>query len=154
MTVVEDTAILDSNLDIVSSRTVRQKIMSEEPIAQYLGDLVESYVKSHRIGLKMTGGEKWTLEEKRLPEIASRPFDPYSSLSSGSSFLSSPMLPSPATSTLSQTQQTNDAFAVNIQDQGRTSASVVVVVAEDESSSPSTSIKEGALAGNSGATSK
>jgi hypothetical protein len=126
--------------------------MSEEPIAQYLGDLVESYVKSHRIGLKMTGEEKWTTEEKRLPEIASRPFDPYSTLSSGSSFVSSPMLPSPASSTISQTQQTNDEFAVNTRDKGHTSASAVGV-AVFESRSPSTSIKEDALAGNAEATS-
>lgn len=110
MTVVEDTAILDSSLDIVSSRSVRQKIMSGEPIAQYLGDLVEAYVKSHRIGLKMTGEEKWTLAEKRLPDIASRPFDPYSSLHSGggstTGLSSAPSLSSPLPQQTPQTQQT------------------------------------------------
>ena len=52
--VVEDTAILDASMDIVTSRKVRDKIRAQENIAQLVGDRVDHYVASHSIGAKVS----------------------------------------------------------------------------------------------------
>ncbi len=75
MHVAEDTAILDNNMDVVSSRKVRDKIKNNENISQYLGDSVQTYIRAHRLDAKMKGEELWTDEERKLPKISSRPYE-------------------------------------------------------------------------------
>jgi len=69
---VEDNAILDNSIDIVTSRKVRDKIKAGETIDNLVGDVVSNYVNNQRIGLKMNGIEEWNEEEKSLPKLASR----------------------------------------------------------------------------------
>jgi nicotinic acid mononucleotide adenylyltransferase len=70
--IIEDNAILDSTLDVVTSRGVREKIQRGEAIDTLVGDTVNNYVIIHRLGPKMMGSEEWTEEEKTMPVIASR----------------------------------------------------------------------------------
>ena len=85
--VIEDAAILDASMDLVSSRNVREKIKSGDEIADMVGETIQTYVRSHKIGEKMRGEEKWTDEEKKLPKVSSRHVDPRSYLTSSYSML-------------------------------------------------------------------
>ena len=51
--VIEDTAILDASMDIVTSRKVRDNIKANKTIDQLVGDTVEQYVSNHRLALKV-----------------------------------------------------------------------------------------------------
>ena len=73
--IVEDAAILDSSMDVVSSRKVREKMMKGQKISQFLGDSVQSYVKMHKLGQKMKGEERWSEDELCLPKISSRQWE-------------------------------------------------------------------------------
>jgi nicotinic acid mononucleotide adenylyltransferase len=53
ITVVEDTAILDASLDIVTSRKVRDKIKSGENVEQLVGEKINDYAQIHRLGAKV-----------------------------------------------------------------------------------------------------
>jgi len=55
--VAEDTAILDTSMDMVSSRRVRDKLKAGEPVEQLVGDSVASYFKAHRIGPKVRNNQ-------------------------------------------------------------------------------------------------
>jgi len=85
--VIEDTAILDASMDLVSSRNVREKIKNGDDIADMVGDTIQAYVRNHKIGEKMRGEEKWTEDEKKLPNVIARSVDPRSYLSSSYSIL-------------------------------------------------------------------
>lgn len=51
--IVEDNAILDTSLDVVTSRGVREKIKAYEPIDNLVGDTVNAYVETNRLGAKV-----------------------------------------------------------------------------------------------------
>jgi nicotinic acid mononucleotide adenylyltransferase len=70
---VEDTAILDASMDIVTSRKVRNKLKAGQAVEQLVGRKVQEYMNSLRLGAKMRGEEKWDTSERHLPTIASRP---------------------------------------------------------------------------------
>lgn len=70
---VEDTAVLDAAMDIVTSRKVREKIRSGGNIASLVGDAIDLYARTHKLGPKMSGVEDWGDAEKILPTAASRP---------------------------------------------------------------------------------
>eukprot|EP00605_Chrysophyceae_sp_TOSAG23-4_P002463 GSChrysophyteH1.ASY1.ANO1.2722.1 assembled CDS len=70
---VEDTAVLDATMDIVTSRRVREKIRAGANIAPLVGDAINQYAKTHKLGPKMLGQEEWSEEEKKLPVALSRP---------------------------------------------------------------------------------
>mmetsp|Transcript_45153 Transcript_45153/g.78862 ORF Transcript_45153/g.78862 Transcript_45153/m.78862 type:complete len:705 (-) Transcript_45153:156-2270(-) len=76
ITVVEDTAILDASLDIITSRKVRDKMKAGLSVEQLVGEKINEYVQIHKLGPKMNGTEKWEPQEKILPNIASRPAAP------------------------------------------------------------------------------
>ena len=69
---VEDTAVLDATMDVVTSRKVREQIRAGGNIAPLVGDAIDLYVRTHRLGPKMSGQEEWGDEEKLLPVAASR----------------------------------------------------------------------------------
>ena len=72
---VEDTAVLDSTLDVVTSRKVREKMRAGHGIAHLVGDNIDLYARTHRLGAKMNAQEEWSEEEKILPVAASRPVE-------------------------------------------------------------------------------
>jgi len=74
--IVEDSAILDAAFDQVTSRKVREKIKLGQSVETYLGAKINEYVNVNRFGAKFNGLEDWTVEEKRMPTIASRPAEP------------------------------------------------------------------------------
>jgi len=82
--VIEDTAVLDASMDVVTSRKVREKIRAGEPIQHLVGNAISDYFIGQKIGQKMNGVELWTEQEMKLPTLSSRPAEPYH----GSSLLS------------------------------------------------------------------
>ena len=51
--VAEDTAMLDTSMDIVTSRDVRQKLKENQPVRHLVGGLIDEYFKKHLIGAKV-----------------------------------------------------------------------------------------------------
>jgi nicotinic acid mononucleotide adenylyltransferase len=51
--IVEDSAILDASLDVVTSRKVRDKIKNNESVEQLVGGKINEYVNFHRFGPKV-----------------------------------------------------------------------------------------------------
>lgn len=51
--IVEDSAILDASLDMITSRKVREKIKSGENIETLVGNKIQEYVNTHKIGSKV-----------------------------------------------------------------------------------------------------
>jgi nicotinic acid mononucleotide adenylyltransferase len=51
--IVEDSAILDASLDMVTSRKVRDKIKNNESVEQLVGGKINEYVNFHRFGPKV-----------------------------------------------------------------------------------------------------
>lgn len=51
--VAEDTAMLDTSMDIVTSRDVRQKLKENQPVRHLVGGLIDEYFKKHLIGPKV-----------------------------------------------------------------------------------------------------
>ena len=51
--VAEDTAILDTSMDIVTSREVRHKVRAHKCVKHLVGFLIDNYFKQHRIGAKV-----------------------------------------------------------------------------------------------------
>lgn len=70
---VEDTAVLDASMDIVTSRKVRENMRKERSIETLAGRAIDEYVKNHEIGKKMNGEVEYADEEKTMPGIPSRP---------------------------------------------------------------------------------
>lgn len=70
---VEDTAVLDASMDIVTSRKVRENMRKERSIETLAGRAIDEYVRNHELGKKMNGEEEYAEEEKVMPEIPSRP---------------------------------------------------------------------------------
>jgi nicotinic acid mononucleotide adenylyltransferase len=52
--IVEDNAILDASLDMVTSRKVRDKIKNSESVEQLVGSKINEYVQFHRFGPKVS----------------------------------------------------------------------------------------------------
>jgi nicotinic acid mononucleotide adenylyltransferase len=52
--IVEDSAILDASLDMVTSRKVRDKIKNNESVEQLVGGKINEYVNFHRFGPKVS----------------------------------------------------------------------------------------------------
>jgi len=71
---VEDTAVLDATMDVVTSRKVRDKIRAYSSVETLVGTAIDQYCRLHNLGAKMNGAEEWTADEKRLPEVVARPF--------------------------------------------------------------------------------
>ena len=69
--IVEDTAILDTAMDSFSSRKVREMIKKGQPVETLVGDTIASYLKYHKVGLKMNKVEEWEENERKLPHIQS-----------------------------------------------------------------------------------
>ena len=69
--IAEDTAILDAAMDSFSSKKVREMIKKGQPVENLVGDTIASYLKYHKIGLKMNKVEEWGEDEKKLPHIQS-----------------------------------------------------------------------------------
>lgn len=76
--IVEDSAILDLSMDIISSRKVREKIRRLEDVNTFVGDSANEYIKVHNLSEKMNGEIEWNDEEKRLVPIKSGKYDPSS----------------------------------------------------------------------------
>lgn len=74
---VEDTAVLDASMDVVTSRKVRKNMRKEKSIEALAGTAIDAYVRDHGLGKKMNGTEEYTEEEKIMPEIPSRPMRVY-----------------------------------------------------------------------------
>jgi nicotinic acid mononucleotide adenylyltransferase len=70
---VEDTAVLDASMDIVTSRKVRENMRKGRSIEALAGTAIDLYVRNHDLGKKMTGEEEYNDEEKAMPDIPSRP---------------------------------------------------------------------------------
>lgn len=70
--IIEDNAVIDAALDVVSSKKVREKLRSGESVQHLVGSKVEDYCVFNKIGPKMSGEEDWGSEEKSLPKIVSR----------------------------------------------------------------------------------
>ncbi len=70
--IADDTAILDTSLEAVSAKKVRNKLKAGEPIEKLVGTKMSEYMKEHRIREKMLGEEEWEENEKQLPVIQSR----------------------------------------------------------------------------------
>jgi nicotinic acid mononucleotide adenylyltransferase len=51
--IVEDSAILDASLDMVTSRKVREKIKNNESIETLVGAKIQEYVLAHKLGAKV-----------------------------------------------------------------------------------------------------
>jgi nicotinic acid mononucleotide adenylyltransferase len=52
--VVEDAAVLDAAIDVVTSRKVRDKIKLGENVEQLVGEKINEYVIFHKIGAKVS----------------------------------------------------------------------------------------------------
>ena len=74
---VEDTAVLDASMDVVTSRKVRENMRKEISIETLAGTAIDAYVRDHELGKKMNGTEEYTDEEKVMPDIPSRPMRVY-----------------------------------------------------------------------------
>ena len=70
--IADDTAILDTSLEAVSAKKVRNKLKAGEPIEKLVGTKMAEYMTEHRIREKMLGEEEWEENEKQLPVIQSR----------------------------------------------------------------------------------
>jgi len=70
---VEDTAVLDASMDIVTSRKVRENMRKGRSIEVLAGTAIDQYVRNHDLGKKMTGDEEYNDDEKAMPDIPSRP---------------------------------------------------------------------------------
>jgi nicotinic acid mononucleotide adenylyltransferase len=51
--VVEDNAILDASLDMITSRKVRDKIKNGDNVEQLVGAKINEYISIHRLGPKV-----------------------------------------------------------------------------------------------------
>lgn len=51
---VEDTAILDASMDIITSRKVRDKMKLGHSVEQLVGEKINDYVQIHHLGQKVT----------------------------------------------------------------------------------------------------
>ena len=71
---VEDTAVVDASMDVITSRRVRENVRGGSSVEHLVGTAIDQYFRLHRIGQKMAGIEEWTEEERRLPRAAARPF--------------------------------------------------------------------------------
>lgn len=69
LSVVEDDAILDCSMDIITSKEVREKIKKGTNVAHLMGGVAEEYLQFHNIGNKMNGEAAWTREEIKLPKM-------------------------------------------------------------------------------------
>jgi hypothetical protein len=50
---VEDTAILDASMDVITSRKVRDKMKLGHSVEQLVGDKINDYVQIHHLGAKV-----------------------------------------------------------------------------------------------------
>jgi nicotinic acid mononucleotide adenylyltransferase len=69
ITVVEDEAILDCSMDIITSKEVRDRIKKGANVANLMGGVAEEYLQYHKMGAKMNGEAMWTREELKLPKM-------------------------------------------------------------------------------------
>lgn len=51
---MEDTAILDASLDIITSRKVRDKMKAGQSVEQLVGEKINEYVQIHKLGQKVS----------------------------------------------------------------------------------------------------
>jgi nicotinic acid mononucleotide adenylyltransferase len=72
---VEDTAVVDASMDVITSRRVRENVRSGSSVEHLVGTAIDQYFRMHHIGPKMAGTEEWTEEERKLPRVAARPFN-------------------------------------------------------------------------------
>jgi len=81
--IADDNAILDSSMDTVSAKKVRNKLKAGEDIGLLIGKDMADYFELHKIKGKMTGEEEWDEEEKMMPKISSKYMPPlHSSITS------------------------------------------------------------------------
>lgn len=73
MWLVEDTAVLDASMDVVTSRKVRDSIRASRPVENLVGTAIDLYVQQNRLGAKMNGLEEWSEDDKKMPLCAARP---------------------------------------------------------------------------------
>ena len=64
--VLEDTAILSTDLEGINSTTVRRYAMEGKDVSKQLCNKVASYIKKHHLGDKMAGRERWNKEDKEF----------------------------------------------------------------------------------------
>jgi nicotinic acid mononucleotide adenylyltransferase len=62
--IVEDNAVLSTDIERVTSATVRQALMSAQPVRTLVGNGLERYMKEMKVGEKLRGDQKWTIEDK------------------------------------------------------------------------------------------
>ena len=53
ITIVEDNAVVDAALDVVSSRKVRDRLRAGEAVAHLVGSRIAQYCNEHRIAPKV-----------------------------------------------------------------------------------------------------
>lgn len=70
--IVEDAAVIDASLDVVSSKKVRERLRAGDAVTHLVGQRIAQYCSDQRLGAKMRSDEDWTTEEKALPRIVSR----------------------------------------------------------------------------------
>lgn len=73
MWLVEDTAVLDASMDVVTSRRVRDSIRAYRPVENLVGTAIDLYVQQNHLGAKMNGLEEWSEDDKKMPLCAARP---------------------------------------------------------------------------------
>jgi aromatic ring-cleaving dioxygenase len=56
---VEDTAILDASMDVITSRKVRDKMKLGHSVEQLVGDKINDYVQIHHLGAKVGSLVLW-----------------------------------------------------------------------------------------------
>ena len=96
MWLVEDTAVLDASMDVVTSRKVRDSMRAYRSTENLVGTAIDLYVQQNHIGAKMNGEEEWTDEDKKMPLCAARPLNLTLKSQSGASGLSVSGLTTPA----------------------------------------------------------
>jgi nicotinic acid mononucleotide adenylyltransferase len=53
--VVEDAAVIDAALDVVSSRKVRERLKADESVDHLVGSKIAEYCAANKIGIKVSG---------------------------------------------------------------------------------------------------
>ena len=61
---VDDSALLSTSLDQVSSTKVRRRLVAGRAVVDLVGDPVSRYLKEAKVGERMRGEGEWTAEER------------------------------------------------------------------------------------------
>ena len=136
--IAEDDAILDSTMDIVSSKKVRNRLKANENVAHLVGSAISEYMHFHMVAEKMSGVEEWDEDEKLLPKITASHMKDASEVSSSNLSTVSQAVHSP-TSTLS----VNSAYSIPPRLSGPDSDVAVAKISDTQAEEGENDQKEG-----------